>query len=380
MFETKSLFSISVNFKKGFYIELNFYKKSVRIIMSLVNVHNEWDPLEEIIVGTAVNAQVPVKDKGLFAIEYRKYYNNMDEIPSGKYSQKIIEETEEDLQELVSVFEKLGIIVRRPQITDHTSRFSTPDWQSDGLYNYCPRDLLLTVGDMIIETPMTLRCRFLETFAYKDILIEYMKSGAKWISAPKPRLKDNIYNLSDPSKTALNNHEPVFDAANVLRIGKDLLYLLSNTGNELGCQWLQNVLGDNYRVHPCYNLYEEAHIDSTVTLLKPGLVLLNPERVNENNMPEIFKNWNIIWAPEMVDTGFIGKKPYASVWVGLNLLMVNPNLAIIDERQVRLIKTIEKHKIDVIPLQLRHSRTLGGGFHCVTLDVRRKGIFEDYLS
>ena len=348
--------------------------------MSLVNVHNEWDPLEEIIIGTAVNAQVPVKDKGLFAIEYRKYYNNMDEIPSGKYSQKIIEETEEDLQELVSVFKKLGVIVRRPQITDHTCRFSTSDWESDGLYNYCPRDLLLAVGDMIIETPMPLRCRFLETFAYKDILIEYMKSGSKWISAPKPRLKDNIYNLSYPSQSALNNHEPVFDAANVLRIGKDLLYLISNTGNELGYQWLQNILGDNYRVHPCYNLYAETHIDSTVTMLRPGLVLLNPERVNDNNMPEIFKNWDIIWSPKMVDTGFIGEKPYASVWVGMNFLMVNPNLAIIDKRQVRLIKTIEKHKIDVIPLQLRHSRTLGGGFHCVTLDVRRKGIFEDYLS
>jgi len=25
----------------------------------------------------------------------------------------------------------------------------------------------------------------------------------------------------------------------------------------------------------------------------------------------------------------------------------------------------------VIPLELRHSRTLGGGFHCVTLDLQR---------
>jgi glycine amidinotransferase len=26
--------------------------------MSLVNVHNEWDPLEEVIVGRATNAQI----------------------------------------------------------------------------------------------------------------------------------------------------------------------------------------------------------------------------------------------------------------------------------------------------------------------------------
>jgi glycine amidinotransferase/scyllo-inosamine-4-phosphate amidinotransferase 1 len=33
---------------------------------------------------------------------------------------------------------------------------------------------------------------------------------------------------------------------------------------------------------------------------------------------------------------------------------------------------LEQHKFTVIPQELRHSRTLGGGFHCVTLDTRRK--------
>ena len=348
--------------------------------MSIVNVHNEWDPLEEIIVGTAIGARIPIQDKGLYVIEYRDYYDTIADIPSGEYDPKIIEETEEDLYELVLVLEKLGIKVRRPAITDHSKFFSTPDWSSDGLYNYCPRDLLLAVGTTIIETPMSLRCRFLETFAYKEILIEYMKSGTRWISAPKPRLRDDLYNISNPSILGLNNHEPVFDAANVVRMGRDLLYLISNSGNELGCQWLQNTLGNEYRVHPCYNLYAATHIDSTVTLLKPGLVLLNPERVNKDNMPQVFKNWDILWTPEMIDTGFVGEKPYSSVWVGMNFIMINPNLAIIDRRQIPLIKLIEKQKIDVIPLQLRHCRTLGGGFHCTTLDVRRKGTLEDYFN
>lgn len=347
--------------------------------MSLVNVHTEWDPLEEIIVGSAINARIPVQDKGLYAIEYRQYYDNTAEIPSGQYIERVIDETEEDLHELVTILEKMGIKVRRPQITDHVKNFSTADWESDGLYNYCPRDLLLAIGDTIIETPMPLRCRFFETFAYKDILIEYLRSGSRWLSAPKPRLLDSMYNVFDPSKSALNNYEPAFDAANVLRVGKDLLYLVSNTGNELGYQWLQSTLGKEYRVHPCYDLYAETHIDSTITLLRPGLVLLNPSRVNQSNMPVIFKNWDILWAPEMVDTGFIGGKPYSSVWVGMNFFMINQNLAVIDKRQIPLINLIEKQKIDVIPLQLRHCRTLGGGFHCVTLDVRREGTFEDYF-
>ena len=32
---------------------------------------------------------------------------------------------------------------------------------------------------------------------------------------------------------------------------------------------------------------------------------------------------------------------------------------------------LEQRGFTVIPLELRHSRTLGGGFHCVTLDLVR---------
>ena len=39
--------------------------------------------------------------------------------------------------------------------------------------------------------------------------------------------------------------------------------------------------------------------------------------------------------------------------------------------KVELIKTLNSYQFEVIPLELRHSRTLGGGFHCVTLDLHR---------
>ena len=58
--------------------------------------------------------------------------------------------------------------------------------------------------------------------------------------------------------------------------------------------------------------------------------------------------------------------------IGLNLLNINPNLVIVDENQKPLIKILEQYKIDSIPLSMKHARTLGGGFHCVTLDLKRK--------
>lgn len=50
----------------------------------------------------------------------------------------------------------------------------------------------------------------------------------------------------------------------------------------------------------------------------------------------------------------------------------------VNETQKPLIKLLARHGIESIPPKLRNRLTLSGGFHCVSLDVRRKGILEDY--
>jgi N-dimethylarginine dimethylaminohydrolase len=122
------------------------------------------------------------------------------------------------------------------------------------------------------------------------------------------------------------------------------------------------------------NFYSGVHIDSTIVPLREGLVLVNASRVNaEDNLPNIFNSWDVIWATEddIVEQDFY-QYPYASKWIALNMLVVDPNTVIVDKHQAKLIKILEKRKFTVIPLELRHSRTLGGGFHCVTLDLIRQ--------
>ncbi|MER0477447.1 inosamine-phosphate amidinotransferase 1 [Streptomyces sp. Edi2] len=346
--------------------------------MSLVNVHNEWDPLEEIIIGTAVGARVPRADRSVFAVEYAGDYDSQDQIPSGAYPDRVVKETEEELHVLAEELTKLGVTVRRPRTRDNAALIKTPDWETDGFHDYCPRDGLLSIGQTIIETPMALRARSLESLAYKDILLEYFDSGSRWLSAPKPQLTDASYAPHAPAGERLTDMEPVFDAANILRFGTDLLYLVSDSGNELGAKWLQSAVGDTYTVHPCRRLYASTHVDSTIVPLRPGLVLTNPSRVNDRNMPDFLRSWKTITCPELVDIGFTGDKPHCSVWIGMNLLVVRPDLAVVDRRQTELIKLLEKHGMNVLPLQLTHSRTLGGGFHCATLDVRRTGTLQTY--
>jgi N-dimethylarginine dimethylaminohydrolase len=344
----------------------------------LVQVHNEWDPLEEMIVGIADSARVPSPDPGLYALDYAEHCDSMETIPTGPYNQRVIEEANEDLTRFVETLESLGVTVRRPQRTDHAKRFGTPDWETDGEYNYCPRDVLLPVGDMIIETPMALRSRYFEAFAYRHLMSEYVGSGARWISAPQPQLRDDTWNLRPADGRILNDLEPIFDAANVLRVGRDILYLISCSGNRMGLSWLQGVLGDGYRVHAIEGVYEGTHIDTTITVVRPGLVVLNPERMREDQVPAIFAKWDKIWCHDIVDTGFAGPYPRASIWQGMNFIMVNPGLAIVNELQKPLIGALAKHGVETLPLPMRQARTLSGGFHCASVDIRRRGQLEDY--
>jgi N-dimethylarginine dimethylaminohydrolase len=243
--------------------------------------------------------------------------------------------------------------------------------------------VLLVIGDQIIETPNVIRSRAQETSSYRTLLMEYFKSGARWYSAPKPMLLDSLFEV-DLDRPTPRNDEPAFDAANVLRFGRDLIYLVSATGNELGGHWLQTILGDQFRVHFLKDVYFGSHIDSTIVALRPGLVLCNPARINDNTLPKILKQWKVIYSPPMENTDRYDadylSKSIGSDWIDMNAFSINPNLVVVDRNQTALMRLLEKHGLDVIPLKLRHSKMLGGGPHCVTLDIRRIGTLERYFD
>ena len=336
----------------------------------MVSVNNEWGKLKEVFVGTINNANMPKQGIDLHAINYA----DKNKIPTeecGPFDDIVYDETFEDLEKLVNLLKDCGVKVNRPNPIKTSNKISNGLWETDQYYTFCPRDTVTIIGNTILEAPMTLRSRQFETYCFRDQFIEYMNEGAKWVSAPRPMLKDDSYQREDLTKLTLTEREPVFDAANILRSNNDILYLVSNTGNKLGGKWLQNLLGDQYKVHILENMYSYSHLDSTIALLREGLCLLNPERVNENNMPEMLKSWDKIWSPPMVDIGY-HKVERASVWVGINLLSLDENTVIVDNRQTELIKELKKYNIESLDCKLRHSRTLGGSFHCVTADMIRE--------
>jgi len=302
----------------------------------MISSYNEWDPLKKIVVGDATLANWPVLDPVFRAEEQNTLWKETP-LPSGPVPQWIIDETNEDLHTLCETLAKLDVEVVRPD----SLNFQT----HDGMYNYCPRDRFLVYGNTIVDPAMMYPCRDMEYQCYMDILPDAA----------------HIYHM--PRKDGL-----VFDAANVCRLGDSMLYLESASGNRAAYEWLCEQF-PAVKIELC-NFYAGVHIDSTIVPLREGLVMLNASRVNETNCPRVFDQWDKIYIDDVVSQGF-HEYPYASKWIALNMLVVDPHTIICDKNQMELIKKLEQQSFTVIPLELRHSRTLGGGFHCVTLDLHR---------
>lgn len=349
----------------------------------MIRSHNDWDPLKEIIVGVATHARLPNINKSTHSFCYAGEKAKDIAILEGPHSDRVIKEANEDLDLLASTLQDLGVVVKRPKAIDHSKEFSTPEWKTSGWYTYCPRDLLLPLDGMIIECPSPMRSRYFETRAYYDILYREMQNGTKWICAPKPILTDDNYQLENLDDPTLVNKEIIFDAPNVVRLGKDLLFQVSNSGNKLGYEWLKSIVGDKYNIHLAERYYSYSHFDSTVLPLRPGLVLFNGDRCTKDHYPPIFKEWEKIFFPgdKVVDIGsnLVNGISPCSKYIGLNFLSVSPELIICDENQIELRKTLDKHGIETIGLPMRQARTLSGGFHCVTLDTKREGTLDSYF-
>ena len=302
----------------------------------MISSVNEWSPLKKIVVGSATAANWPVNDP-VFSKESEKTTWKESPVPRGPVPQWIIDEANEDLDGLASTLMSLGVKVSRPDPLNFQVH--------DGMYNYCPRDRLLVYGSTVIDTAMMYPCRDMELQCYHDILAD-----ADVVHMPR-------------------DQGLVLDAANICRLGDRMLFLESASGNRAAYDWLCAQF-PNVAIELC-NFYAGVHIDSTIVPLREGLVMLNAARVNSETCPRVFDGWHKIWVGDVVAQDFY-KYPYASKWIAMNMLVVDPHTVICDKNQIELIKTLESYRFNVIPLELRHSRTLGGGFHCVTLDLHRE--------
>ena len=364
--------------------------------MTIVNSWNEWDQLKHVIVGKVDYANVPPMEPAL------EPKISKDSGMIGSHGPRPIESIEKanlQLENFVKILNSLNITVDRPEPIDFSQSIQTPDWFNDGMFGCMPpRDVILTVGNEMLEAPMSYRCRWFEYLAYRPLLEKYYKEdkNMRWESAPKPRLTDSSYKSNylpdgiteeerykkiENRDMILTEKEPLFDAAEILRFGKDLFYHNNFISNLSGLDWLQRHF-PNHRVHQI-NLPGDlipTHIDACLTPIKPGLMIINPNRKLSSEQKEIFdKNkWEIHEAaPSIHNTP--PPMCYSSIWLSMNVLIINPKTICVEASEEKMIKQMEGFGMEVIPVPFRDAYAFGGSLHCATTDVYRDGECEDYF-
>lgn len=284
---------------------------------------NEWDPLKSVVVGSATCANKPA------GCHFEQ---------PGPVEQEVINLANRDLDFFAHILKDLGVTVYRPIDNDFVD--------TKGYYNYCPRDRLLIVGDTVIDCNMQYDCREQEI----KFLPMVTENAKRIIKVPR---QDDLR----------------FDAANVLRVNDTLLYLESVSGTPKGAEWLQEQF-PNLTVETT-RTYGGVHIDSTFTPVCDGLVVVNKDRVDPMSLPKCFSGWDVIWlGNEDLVTKQYQTESMASNYIQLNFFMVRPDCAILDNTP-KLVKELVDRGIYVVVVPFSQSRTLGGGHHCVTLDLHR---------
>ena len=363
---------------------------------TIVNSWNEWDPLKHVIVGVADGCMIPPSEP---ASECKIPIDSDMKGKWGPRPQETVEKANVQLDNFAKVLEDRGIRVDRPTPLDFSQAVSTPDWEMLSMFGCMPpRDVIVTVGNEMLEATMSYRSRWFEYLCYRPLIEQYYKEdpNMRWEAAPKPRLTDASYKpgylsrvmtiedrlkLTAAKDFVTTEEEPLFDAAEFARFGKDIVIQHGFTANLAGINWVSRHFPD-LRIH-AMNFPGDPypiHIDCTFIPLRPGLVLNNPIR---HVLPEHRKffemnDWEIVEAAPAAH-----EKPpplcYSSVWLSMNVLVLDPKTVCVEASEHATMEQLDKLGFEVVPVPFRDAYPFGGGLHCATTDVYREGDCEDYF-
>ncbi len=286
----------------------------------LLNSFDEWSQLREVVVGSAENYVSHERELSFDLF----FHDNLAQDNPGRsewyyprvsapgrrsdrrrlpVARRYVDELNEDLEGLADTLRGLGVTVHRPRaLPAETAEVTTPAWSASVVPPLNVRDNTLVLGDEIIETPPMIRSRYFETQLLKPLFQEYFRRGCRWTVMPRPLMTDASFDLSyvrtgtvggptepigEPRPSPYDvGPEMMFDAAQCLRLGRDIVANVSTENHELGVAWLERHLQGRFRIHRVHRL-SDSHIDSMVLALRPGLLLVRSDAVVEALPPAL---------------------------------------------------------------------------------------------
>lgn len=344
-------------------------------------VNNEYDKLRKCIVGREFN----LSDK-MFDLSFRVFFqNNLEDLDycrafEKEYTNEVIQERNEDLDNLAKVLESYGVEVLRPKVTDKVIDVKTPTFKSICRPSSNVRDLTFVYDKTIIETAPSLTGRFFENYWLYDVFKDLFDNhDYNWIQVPKSFLSDDVIDAEDWQRDRdfkdIEQFDMFFDAANALKFNDFILYNYSSANHFKGIKWLEK----NLRVPVIPVKITDNHIDGNIVSLNENTILVNDKHLNksiEELLPEQFKDFNILRLPDSVEletdmSDFDLPHLASKDGMSINVLSIDKKTVVVNKDDTVVCELLDKNGFNVVPVQLRYCRAFGGGIHCSTLDVER---------
>jgi N-dimethylarginine dimethylaminohydrolase len=343
------------------------------------SVYQHWDPLKVMAVGVSYPPEL---------------YDYIKNEKVRKVFYKIAEETEEDYQKLISLLGTFGVQTVRPDIDYSVSmakKCIKKELPIDRPYEMQPRDYTIMLGEdfycngnLDINKPITDLVK-----SQGNKVLSGLESGFKYL-----------------------NNSVKLNAAMTTRIGKDLIVGTYNAKETIdkSLDELQNDLQSklpNYRVKM---MNTDGHTDGCFTPVTPNLII---SMAGSYTYKESFPGWEVVflpgeswgkvqnflklkeknhgkwWVPgEELNQDFTDYvETWMNHWVGyveesvfdLNMIVVDKKNVIVNGYNQKAFDAFSRYGITPHICNFRRRYFWDGGLHCITSDLHREGVMEDYF-
>lgn len=338
----------------------------------MYSVYQHWDPLKVCAVGRS------------YSPDFYKFIKN---VKVRNVLETIAQETEEDYQKLIKLLESFGVEIIRPTLSDDHEAYLV-----NGKYAkppMCPRDTTIMIGEQFYVDE--------SNYTYNEF---WSDIWGNLINQVRANGNEVIY----------HNDMHGINGAMTTRLGKDLYHGTltdANSAEAIDLHETRKKLFPSYRNHVVNTI---GHGDGSYCPVVPGLIvsICDIQRYEQS-----FPDWEVIflegeswfkvkpfldikqknkgkwWVPgqELNDefTDFV--ESWLNHWVGyveesvfdVNMLVIDQKNVVCNNYNEKVFAAFEQRGITPHIINFRHRYFWDGGLHCITSDIHREGVREDYF-
>jgi N-dimethylarginine dimethylaminohydrolase len=319
--------------------------------MTAFGAHHEWGKLREVVVGLS-----PAEDFVVFHEESQRWLTPEGAEFSRRHAGRRLIDADADLAKrierqvdaLAELLAREGVTVHRPErLRGEERTFMAPNGEGAQLF---ARDGMIVIADHVIDASLRLRCRQRERFGLRPVVRRMVNErGARWSSVPfgSPAAVDG----------------PFLEGGDVLLNGRQVYVGMSGCASDMaGIDWLQALLGSDYRVIPVALRSNVLHLDCALALIRPGLLVWCPHKLIDG-LPTALRDWDGIEVSVEEATR-----------LATNGLVLEEGRVVVDADNQRVIGELRRRSIDVIPLAFDAPISLGGGLRCAHHPLLRESM------